>query len=123
MKQFYRFLGLLSLYSLFVVLAVTKCGAKPDVETNPPGIPHKNEINLQSHVLLVSTVDKAEVAADIAPVESGYLNGRKVDFKNRDSFFYPEDETPALEPGALAIFFLGLIGFVAVVRRKLVEST
>jgi len=120
--QIHRILGLLALYSLIVVLTVTKYPSKPDGATQPADIPNENEIDRRSDLLLASAVDKAEVAADIAPVESGYLNGRMVDFKNRDSFFYLEDEEPALQPSALAMLFLGLIGFFAVVRRRITKS-
>lgn len=56
----------------------------------------------------------------VQPQNSG--NASSIDAEKTDSIFHTKDGKPNLEPGAFAVFGIGLLGLMAILRRRVGKS-
>ena len=136
MRRFYKFLVLSSLFSLFFTWSTAD-----DTFNNNSKITKNMVYQIEQDIpepwaydnLVSDSNFSAETRGDIYkyvidemaflnvdPAETEYIANLS---KNSDSFFHFEENESGIEPGCIAALGVGILGLLAIIRRRVGESS
>lgn len=135
MRRFYKILALSFLFSLFFTWSTTDDAFNIGHIDNLKNMFHEedqyipelwaySDVASSPHFSAETRSDFCEFVID----EMAFLNVDPIEtineanlYINSDSFFQFEEDKPGLEPGAVAILGIGILGLLAIIRRRVGE--
>ena len=136
MRQIYKFLVLSSLFSLLFTWSLADDTFNKNSKITSRNMSYQAEQDIPEPSAYGNFVSgsnfSAEPLKDINKNvidEMAFLNGDIIEteyianlFDNSDSFSYLEEDESGIEPGGVATLGVGILGLVAIIRRRVGES-